>query len=92
MALNSLKEQIRTVEQMSEQESLNLPVTQLILQKCGMFRTQFPGNQRTPEILYLAATIRFNAGAYEDALKDYSTVINEYPQAPCENLKSMTEI
>ena len=78
VVLNKLRNQIQTVQQLSEKEAFYLPITQEILKLCVAFRKLFPSHPNTPNVIYLSATIRYNAKAYEDALKDFSIIVTDY--------------
>ncbi len=76
--LNKLREQVISVQHISEKGAYYYPITQEVLIKCHEYRKLFPRHPNTPRILYLAGTIRYNGEDCVDALKDFSLIVTDY--------------
>lgn len=79
--LDKLRKQVISFDNLSGLNAYHLPMTQELFKKCLVYRKRFPDHENTPKLLYLAGTIRYTAGAYEEALKDFALIASDYTRS-----------
>jgi tetratricopeptide (TPR) repeat protein len=81
VALDNCRKKAIASKGISEEQSYNLPETKKLLDYAEKFQAHFPKSSNAVDVLYLAGNIHYGAKSYDDAIRVFKQIIDNYPAA-----------
>jgi tetratricopeptide (TPR) repeat protein len=81
VALDKCKKQTMAGEGITDDKAYDLPETKKLLEYTERFQQRFPKSSNSPEVLYLAGNVHFSAKSYDNAIRVFKQITDNYPDA-----------
>ncbi len=81
VALDKCKKQKMSEDGIADDKSYDLPETRKLLEYTERFQQRFPRSSNSPEVLYLAGNVHFAAKSYDNAIRVFKQITDNYPDA-----------
>ena len=81
VALDNCRKKGMAKNGVSDEQAYNLPETKKLLDYTEKFQTRFPKSSNASEVLYLAGNIHYAAKSYDNAIRVFKQVADNYPDA-----------
>jgi tetratricopeptide (TPR) repeat protein len=81
VALDKCKKQKMSEDGITDDKSYDLPETRKLLEYTERFQQRFPKSSNSPEVLYLAGNVHFAAKSYDNAIRVFKQITDNYPDA-----------
>lgn len=78
VALDKCKKQKMAEDGITEEKSYDLPETKKLLEYIERFQARFPKSSNSPEVLYLAGNVHFGAKSYDNAIRVFKQITDNY--------------
>ncbi|MBN1604362.1 MAG: tetratricopeptide repeat protein [Chitinispirillaceae bacterium] len=81
VALDKCKKQTMSENGITDDKAYELPETKKLLEYTERFQQRFPKSSNSPEVLYLAGNVHFSAKSYDNAIRVFKQITDNYPDA-----------
>lgn len=81
VALDKLRKKEMAKQGLDDEKSYSLPATKKLLDYTEKFQQKFPTSSNAAEVLYLGANIHFSAKSFDNAIRVFKQITDEYPDA-----------
>jgi tetratricopeptide (TPR) repeat protein len=81
VALDKCKKKTMAGEGITDDKAYDLPETKKLLEYTERFQQRFPKSSNSPEVLYLAGNVHFSAKSYDNAIRVFKQITDNYPDA-----------
>lgn len=81
VALDNARKKAMAREGVADEKAYNLPETQKMLEYTEKFRNKFPNSSNSAEVLYLAGNIHYAAKSYDNAIRVFREISENYQQS-----------
>ncbi|MFP4014615.1 MAG: tetratricopeptide repeat protein, partial [Chitinispirillaceae bacterium] len=81
VALDKLKKRETAKQGLDDQKAYSLPATKKLLDYTEKFQQKFPESSNAAEVLYLGANIHYSAKSYDNAIRVFKQITEQYPDA-----------
>ena len=79
VALDNCRKKAMASKGMSEEQIYSLPETKKLLDYAEKFQFHFPKSSNAAEVLYLAANIHYSAKSFDNAIRVFKQISDNYP-------------
>lgn len=81
VALDNCKKKAMAAAGVSDSQAYSLPETKKLLDYTEKFQARFPKSSNASEVLYLAGNIHYSAKSYDNAIRVFKQIIDNYPNS-----------
>ncbi len=81
VSLDNSRKKIAASKKMTPEQIYNLPQTQSLLAHIEKFQASFPKSANAADVMYLAASINYNAKEYGKAVLQFRLIVDNYPES-----------
>jgi TolA-binding protein len=81
VAIDACRKKMIDSKGISDEQAYALPETKRLLDYADKFQMRFPKSSNAAEVLYLAGNIHYSAKSYDNAIRVFKQVIDNYPSS-----------
>ncbi len=81
VALDNCKKKAMAAAGVSDSQAYSLPETKKLLDYTEKFQARFPKSSNAAEVLYLAGNIHYSSKSYDNAIRVFKQIIDNYPNS-----------
>lgn len=79
VALDLCKKKAMAAAGVADSQAYDLPETKKLLEYTEKFQLRFPKSSNASEVLYLAGNVHYSAKSYDNAIRVFKQIIDNYP-------------
>lgn len=79
VALDNCRKKVMVSKGINDEQAYALPETKQLLEYAEKFQVRFPKSVNAPDVLYLAANIHYSAKSFDNAIRVFKQISDNYP-------------